>query len=507
MDKYTNQLNVHDFLEDSDKYALFIESIRDLAVFIVDPNGVVLSWNYGIQNVLGYTPEETIGKLYSSFYRAARSEKLDIENEMAIAKLEGRCEDEGWRIKKTGEEIWANSVLTPVHKDGKLIGFTKIVQDFTQRKNLEDNLRMSEMKARLFIEGVKDYAIFFLTPEGNIATWNQGAERLKGYKKEEIIGKHFSIFNTEEALRSGFPHYELIEAIKQGRFEDEGWRVRNDGTVFWANVVITPIYNKETLMGFSKITRDVTNRVKNEELMRKNKMLLKINTDLDNFIYTASHDLKSPIANLEGLIFLLSKRIDAKLNEEEQKILEMMKMSIEKLRRTIDDLKEITKAQKGLDGKMEEISFTAILEEVKADLNEMVQEVGVEFTESLEVSKIRFAKANLRTILYNLITNAIKYRSPDRPLKIGIKTYVQNNGIALSISDNGLGLSENQQSKLFMMFKRFHSNTEGTGIGLYIIKRIVENSGGSISADSQLDKGTTFTIYFPVNEGKISSST
>lgn len=498
MNKYTNQLQ---FLEDTDRYALFIESIKDFAVFIVDPSGIVLSWNYGAENVLGYTHEETIGKPYSLFYQAPEPERLDIENEMATAKLEGRFEDEGWRVKKTGEEIWANGVLTPVLKDGKLIGFTKVVLDLTRRKNLEDELRISEMKARLFVEGVKDYAIFFLTPDGNIASWNQGAERLKGYKKEEVLGKHFSLFYTEEALKSGFPQYELVEAAKQGRFEDEGWRVRSDGTVFWANVVITPIYNKDLLIGFSKITRDVTNKVKNEELMRKNKMLLKINTDLDNFIYTASHDLKAPIANLEGLIFLLSKRIQGRLSDEEQKILNMMKQSIEKLRRTIDDLKEITKAQKGLDDKMEEISITSVLEEVKSDIENMIQEADAQFIESLEVTKIRFAKANLRTILYNLISNAVKYRSPDRPLNIVIKTYALDSEIALSISDNGLGLNENQQSKLFMMFKRFHSNTEGTGIGLYIIKRIVENAGGHIEAQSELDKGTTFTIFFPVNSG------
>lgn len=498
MNKYTNQLQ---FLEDTDRYALFIESIKDFAVFIVDPSGIVLSWNYGAENVLGYTHEETIGKPYSLFYQAPEPERLDIENEMATAKLEGRFEDEGWRVKKTGEEIWANGVLTPVLKDGKLIGFTKVVLDLTRRKNLEDELRISEMKARLFVEGVKDYAIFFLTPDGNIASWNQGAERLKGYKKEEVLGKHFSLFYTEEALKSGFPQYELVEAAKQGRFEDEGWRVRSDGTVFWANVVITPIYNKDLLIGFSKITRDVTNKVKNEELMRKNKMLLKINTDLDNFIYTASHDLKAPIANLEGLIFLLSKRIQGRLSDEEQKILNMMKQSIEKLRRTIDDLKEITKAQKGLDDKMEEISITSVLEEVKSDIENMIQEADAQFIESLEVTKIRFAKANLRTILYNLISNAVKYRSPDRPLNIVIKTYALDSEIALSMSDNGLGLSENQQSKLFMMFKRFHSNTEGTGIGLYIIKRIVENAGGHIEAQSELDKGTTFTIFFPVNSG------
>src|SRR5690606_2408931 len=162
MNKYTNQLQ---FLEDTDRYALFIESIKDFAVFIVDPKGIVLSWNYGAQNVLGYTPEETIGKPYSSFYQTAKTAELDMEYEMRVAKLEGRYEDEGWRKKKTGEEIWINSVLTPVYKDGKLVGFTKVVQDLTNRKNLEEGLRMSEMKARLFVEGVKDYAIFFLTPE------------------------------------------------------------------------------------------------------------------------------------------------------------------------------------------------------------------------------------------------------------------------------------------------------------------------------------------------------
>ena len=495
MNKDINQLH---FLEDTDRYSLFIESIKDFAIFIVDTNGIVLSWNYGAEKVLGYTPAETIGKSYSLFYQAREPEKLNIEHEMSTAKSKGRFEDEGWRVKKTGAMVWIHSVLTPVRKDGKLIGYTKVVQDLTHRKLLEDELRISETKARLFIEGVKDYAIFFLTPEGNIASWNQGAERLKGYKKEEIIGQHFSVFYTEEALRSGFPQYELGEAVKEGRFADEGWRIKKDGSAFWANVVITAIYNKGKLLGFSKVTRDVTNSVKNEELMKKNKMLLKINTDLDNFIYTASHDLKSPIANLEGLIFLLSKRINSRLNEEEQKILGMMGMSIEKLRRTIDDLKEITKAQKGLEDEIEEVAFVDILEEVKSDIEELTHEAGAEFVETLEVPKVRFAKANLRTILYNLITNAIKYRSPNRPLKVGIKTYRSEDGTGLSVSDNGLGLSENQQSKLFMMFKRFHSNTEGTGIGLYIIKRIVENAGGNIQVESELDKGTTFTILFPV---------
>lgn len=480
------------------RYDLLVENIQDYAIFMLNPDGIIISWNVGAQSILGYTAAEILGKHFSIFYLTEEKESDIPTHEMVIAKAEGRFEYEGWQQRKDKTVIWAYETLTPIYEDNKLLGFSKVIRDFTQKRILENELKASEEQSRLLIEGVKDYAIFMLTPEGYIATWNLGAERLKGYKKEEIIGRHFSIFYTQEAIDGGFPQYELAEAIKEGRFEDEGWRIRKDGSVFWANVVITALFNAENKhIGFTKITRDVTNSVKNEELMKKNKALLKINTDLDNFIYTASHDLKSPIANLEGLMNLLSKKIDHRLEQSEKKILQMMKVSIEKLRQTIDDLKEITKAQRGLDEQLEEVFFKDTLEEIKVSISNMIEESNVEFIENFEVKGLPYAKANLRTVMYNLITNAIKYRSPHRNLKVWIETQNAEEYIILSISDNGLGLNENQLSKLFMMFKRFHSHTEGTGIGLYIIKRIVENNGGKITVESEEDKGTAFKIFFP----------
>lgn len=356
-------------------------------------------------------------------------------------------------------------------------------------------LEESEDRYKLLVESVRDYAVFMLDPTGIIISWNIGAERTKGYKAEEIIGKHFSIFYTKRAVEERFPQFELIQAIKEGSFEDEGWRVKKDGSTFWANVVITPMYKDGKHIGFSKVTRDMTQKIKNEELMKKNKALLRINTDLDNFIYTASHDLKSPIANLEGLITLLNQNLGQKVTPVEKKVLQLMDTSILRLKKTITDLTDITKIQKGLQENLEVVSFDETMKEVKSDIEKMIIEAHAEIHERFQVKELVYTKAGLKSILYNLLSNAIKYRSPKRPLIIDITSYTTEDHIVLSVKDNGLGLRKGQRAKLFTMFKRFHDHVEGTGIGLYIIKRIVQNNGGWIEVKSELDKGSEFTVY------------
>jgi light-regulated signal transduction histidine kinase (bacteriophytochrome) len=245
---------------------------------------------------------------------------------------------------------------------------------------------------------------------------------------------------------------------------------------------------------------------KNLELEQKNGELKKINNDLDNFVYTASHDLKGPIANLEGLISILSKKIKGKIGEDEMHLFNMITTSISKFNATIRDLTEITKVQKDINEELESVSFGDISEDIKRDIQKLITESGAQFTEEYNVPDILYAKRNLRSILYNLLTNGIKYRAPERPVHLCIRTYTEGPYIVLLVQDNGLGLSTSQQTKLFTMFKRMHTHVEGSGIGLYIVKRIIENNGGKIDVESEQGKGTTFKVYFkPVEEKVISS--
>jgi signal transduction histidine kinase/HAMP domain-containing protein len=233
-----------------------------------------------------------------------------------------------------------------------------------------------------------------------------------------------------------------------------------------------------------------------EELRVNNEELEKTNTDLDNFIYTASHDLRSPIVNLEGLVIVLRSQLEDLNGTGENVVLDMVDRSIQKLKQTIGDLTEITKVQKDMENNAERLSFREMLDSVKEDIQSEIEKSKVYIKEEMEVTEILYSKNNLRSILYNLLSNAIKYRSLERQVEVTLKTYQENEYIVLSVADNGLGLNEKQQAKLFTMFKRLHSHVEGTGIGLYMIKRIVENRGGKIEVESKLNHGTTFKVYF-----------
>jgi two-component system sensor histidine kinase/response regulator len=235
---------------------------------------------------------------------------------------------------------------------------------------------------------------------------------------------------------------------------------------------------------------------KNLELEGKNKELKKTNNDLDNFVYTASHDLKGPIANLEGLISILHNKIEPNIDKQEAKLFDLIQVSIAKFNNTIKDLTEITKVQKDLEAELEAVSFQEIIDDIKSDIQQLIAVSRVAIHEDFKIPEIMYAKKNLRSILYNLLTNGIKYRSPERIPAINICTYEEEDYTVLSVQDNGLGLSPNQQSKLFNMFKRLHTHVEGSGIGLYIIKRIIENGGGKIEVESEVGKGTTFKVFF-----------
>lgn len=235
---------------------------------------------------------------------------------------------------------------------------------------------------------------------------------------------------------------------------------------------------------------------KNDELKMKNSELERVNKDLDNFIYSASHDLKAPIANIEGLFSLLKRRLEGNMDEESAKIFELISVCIVKFNTTIKDLTDIAKVQKNINEQREEISFKEIFDDIKVDSQKMIQQSSPTIVEFYDAPTVTFARKNLRSICYNLFSNALKYRDERKPLNITIQTYHRNGYTVLSVSDNGLGISEAHQKKMFSMFRRFHSHVEGSGIGLYIVKRIVENCGGKIELESEQGKGSSFRIFF-----------
>jgi PAS domain S-box-containing protein len=257
--------------ESEEQFAQLVAGVRDYAVFLLDAHGHVRTWNAGAERIKGYRAEDIIGQHFSRFYPNDAVSSGWPAHELRVASATGRFEDEGWRVRKDRTRFWANVVITALRDDsGHVRGFLKITRDLTDRKQAEEKLRLNEERFRLMVEGVRDYAIFVLDPHGRIATWNAGAERLKGYKAAEIVGEHFSRFYPREAVERGWPDEELRRASADGRFEDEGWRLRKDGTRFWANVVITALRDDHgTLRGFAKVTRDLTERRESEENARR----------------------------------------------------------------------------------------------------------------------------------------------------------------------------------------------------------------------------------------------
>ena len=263
------------------------------------------------------------------------------------------------------------------------------------------------------------------------------------------------------------------------------------------NISYVPDQVNGVVVGFFVLVEDITQLKEMQfELEEKNRALERANIDLDNFFYTASHDIKSPIANLEGIIKLLNKSVPDKVNPKEKKLLEMMETSIHKLRKTIGDLVEITKVQKELEDAVEEpVRFDEITRDVKEDIYSLIQENNAVIKEDYQVEEVTYKRSNLRSIVYNLVSNAVKYRDPDRPLEVEVKSFIQDDFVVLSVKDNGLGLNQNQQNKLFALFARLHKHIEGTGIGLFMIKRMIENNRGSIEVKSEEGKGTEFLVY------------
>jgi PAS domain S-box-containing protein len=484
----------------ADMLRVMVNAVRDYAIFILDPAGRIASWNTGAEELEGYTADEILGKHFSVFYTEEDRARAHPDAELRRAKAEGRYEEEGIRVRKDGSRFWANVVITAVFDEKRRhIGFIKVTRDVTERRAADERLRSSEERFRLLVDSVRDYAIYMLDPTGHVISWNSGAERLKGYRAEEIIGKHVSIFYPKEEQERGHPNEELRIAAEQGRHEEEGWRVRKDGTRLWANVVLTPIRDAAgALRGFAKVTRDLTERRTLEEQREAALARLeKSNADLQEFAMIASHDLQEPLRKIQLFAGQLRGDFGDQLPEEARDYLERMQKASDRGRALIQGLLALsrvrTRAQPPVPVALCDV-VRDTLQELDAQLSSVGGEVVVRDLPTVEADALQ-----MRQVFQNLIGNALKFHRSGVPPIIEISSEPVAGRWRISVSDNGIGFDEKYADRIFKIFQRLHDRGvyEGSGVGLAICKKIIERHGGTISVRSKPDVGTTFIIELP----------
>jgi len=514
--------NKDSFRQSEERFRLLVETVRDYAIFLLDPNGHVDSWNAGAERFKGYRANEIVGRHFSVFYPPEALARNLPQHELAEAKRLGSFEDEGWRIRKDGSRFWANVVITALRDtDGEFVGFAKITRDLTQRRQHEEDLRQSEERFRLLIEGVPDYAIFMLDVNGNVATWNVGAQRVKGYAADEIIGQHFSVFYPAEAIESGWPAHELEVAAQGGSFVDEGWRLRKDGTQFWANVTITALRDgTHRLIGFAKLTRDLTDRKRTEALEadslqrdqildaeRSARMTAQRTARLkDEFLATLSHELRSPLSAILGWTQILLKHDAAIGTKDLRRAIEVIDRNARAQVQLIDDLLDLSRIMTGkLRLDLQQIGMLDVVRAAIESAEPAAQAKDIRLKSILDPAANATVSADagrLQQVVWNLLTNAIKFTPKGGQVQVLLQRV--NSHIELSVSDTGIGIPPNFLPHVFDRFSQRDSSITrsygGLGLGLAISKQLVELHGGSIRVASQGEgKGATFFVHLPLS--------
>ena len=506
--------------QSEERFRLLVDGVRDYAIFMLDPDGIVLTWNAGAQRFKGYEAGEIIGSHFSRFYPLEALARGLPAHELEVAAAVGSFEDEGWRVRKDGSQFWANVVITAMRDaSGTLIGFSKVTRDLTQRRNHEEALRRSEERFRLLVEGVSGYAIFMLDVNGKVATWNVGAQRIKGYAADEIIGRHISVFYPQEVRDSGWPDYELQQAAEHGSFVDTGWRLRKDGTQLWANVTITALRDDHgRLMGFAKLTRDLTEsrrfeaiELANEErerlldAERSARMAAQRATRIkDEFLATLSHELRTPLSAILGWTQILLKGlVDGAAGQ--RRAIEVIDRNARAQVQLIDDLLDLSRI---LAGKMRldlrQVSLSEIVQAAVESARPTAEAKEVRLRCVVDPSPIRVNAdaTRLQQVVWNLLTNAIKFTPRGGQVQVLVQRV--DSHVELSVSDTGAGIPADFLPHVFERFSQHDSSSTrahgGLGLGLAISRQLVELHAGTIRASSAGEgQGATFAVQLPIS--------
>ena len=498
------------FAENDGFYKRMIEEIKDYAIILMDTNGIIRNWNKGAEKIKQYSENEIIGKHFSIFYLNEDIESGLPHKLINQSRESGSADHEGWRKRKDGSKFWGGVTITAIHDDqNNVIGFCKVTRDLTEKKIAEDNLRLSEQRYHGMIAEVQDYAIILLSAEGIIENWNAGAEKIKGYSAKEVIGRKFELFYTAEDRNSDLPNKLLSQARSLGRATHEGWRVRKDGSEFWGIIVITALHNKNgEIIGFSKVTRDLTEKKIAEEKLAAYTAELEIqNGELEQFAYVASHDLQEPLRKIRTFTELILENIDDK--EYVKNYLTRMEAAAVRMSQMIKSLLNYSRlSQVNQEQYGDKIDLNMLLDRVKEDYILLIHERKA-ILENDSLPTILGSTIQIEQLFSNLIGNSLKFCLENPVLKINsvilkddhIQDKLQpgKRYVKLSFTDNGIGFESQYKEQIFGLFQRLHGKQTfaGTGIGLALCKKITEQHGGIIDAESEPGKGATFNVYLP----------
>jgi PAS domain S-box-containing protein len=438
-------------------YRLLVESVLDYAIFALDPQGYILTWNPGAERFKGYKAHEIIGKHFSIFYTKPDRDRQWPARELEMAERDGRFEDEGWRVRKDGTQFWANVVITALRdKAGKLVGFAKVTRDLTERRQAEEELRTSEARFRLLVENVRDYGLFNLDLDGVITSWNEGAERISGYTANEIIGKHFSIFYPPDDIASQKPARELEIVRRDGRFEEEGWRLRKGGQRYWTNVVITAIYgNDGKLVGYGKITRDLTERREASERAladaRRVAAAESANRTKSEFLTAMSHELRTPLNAIGGYAELLAMGLGGPVSSDQQEYLERIRRSQQHLLGIINDILNFSRIEAGqVVYEIKPVSVADVADAVAPMILPQAETKHIKVVQSAEPdTRVLADRGKLEQVLLNLLSNAVKFTSEG---SITISSFEDDAHAGLRVRDTGIGIPHDKLVSIFEPF-------------------------------------------------------
>jgi PAS domain S-box-containing protein len=487
-----------DLKQSEERFRLLVGGVKDYAIFMLDPGGNVQTWNAGAEHIKGYRAEEIIGRHFSSFYPQEAISRGLPDTELHGATMQGRFEDEGWRVRKDGSRFWANVIITAVRNaTGQLVGFSKITRDLTERRAHEDELKLSEERFRLLVDGVTEYAIMMLDKDGFVTSWNAGAERIKGFKSEEILGKHVSHFYPSEAISENKPWQHLMVARSLGRLTDEGWRLRKDGTLFWATAVITALRDRaDKPYGFAHVVQDLTER-------RQSEALADTAQRMHEFIAMLAHELRNPLAPIRNAVALMGRK------GLQDPTLESMRQTIDRqsllLTRLLDELLDVNRIARGQFSIEHELID---LREVIAQAIETSRPLIDACAHRLNVTvpdrplMVRGDAVRLTQAILNLLNNSAKYTPKGGTIRLTAS--VRHAEVEVRVSDNGRGIDPAMLEKVFELFVQLDPATTATvgglGVGLALVRRVIELHGGSIQARSAGDgQGAEFIGRLPLS--------